>query len=402
MKGIFYSVMIALVLIPILSLVVFHSQIKAENVDISIRANELNYFIGSLETDLNKFAEIGGKRALVSAVSEVVTIGVSLDDAQAAIAEMVGNGTMNGDPAPLVDTNNLQLWEDDVKNIAQNSGFELNFTTLGIGITQYSSFEVLLTVNLTLNISDPDASMGIVRNITGMSIISIENIEDPLFPLKSYGRVTRIIKNSNSSKETEYLVQGTNSSGFVSGDAFVINSSDLTTGYPTKILVTDTVAGKEAIAAVFKGVVSEGDTIVPPELWGKAVTGASGARQKIANNTKIYLDETTRKVWDLGNLTSDLAYGYYHNSSVGASFLDRLEGNTTLSPKYKYGIETFINLEEFSIAGVPVATTKSCLDHRYWNDIEGNEIRNGNYDTVFNWFRIDTSYADDYGIEELD
>ena len=39
MKGIFYSVMIALILIPILSLVIFHSQIKTENVDISIRAN---------------------------------------------------------------------------------------------------------------------------------------------------------------------------------------------------------------------------------------------------------------------------------------------------------------------------------------------------------------------------
>ena len=402
MKGIFYSVMIALILIPILSLVIFHSQIKTENVDISIRANELNYFIGSLETDLNKFAEIGGKRALISAVSKVVTIGVSLDDAQATIAEMVENGTMNGSPAPLVDTNNLQLWEDDVKGIAEKSGFELNFTTLSIGVTQYNSFEILLTVNLTLNISDSDANMGIIRNITGMSVISIEDIEDPMFPLKSYGRGTRIIKNSNSSKMTEYLVQGTNSSGFVSGDAFVINSSELTTGYPTKILVTDSVAGKESIAAVFKGVVSEGDAIIPTELLGKAITGASGARSKIENNTRIYLDETTRKVWNLGNLTSDLVYGYYHNSSVGASFLDRLEGNTTLSPKYKYGIETFINLEEFSIAGVPVDTTNSCLDHRYWNDIEGNAIRNGNYDPVFNWFKIDTSYADDYGIDELD
>jgi hypothetical protein len=402
MKGIFYSIMIALILIPILSLVVFHSQIKTENVDISIRANELNYFIESLETDLNKFAEIGGKRALISAVSEVVTIGVSLDDAEAAIAEMVEYGTKDGNPAPLVDTNNLQIWEDDVKNIAQNSGFEIDFTTLDISITQNNSFEILLTINLTFNISDPDASMGIVRNITGISIISIENIEDPLFPLKSYGRVTRIIKNSNTSKKTEYLVGGTNSSGFVSGDAFVINSSDLTTGYSDKILVTDTIAGKEAIAAVFKGVVSEGDTLIPPEIWGKAITGASGARQKITNNTKIYLDETTKKVWDLSNLTSDLTNGYYHNSSVGASFLDRLEGNTTLSPKYKYGLETFINLEEFSIAGIPVGTTYSCLDHRYWNDIEGNEIRNGNYDPVFNWFKIDTLYADDYGIDELD
>jgi len=147
--------------------------------------------------------------------------------------------------------------------------------------------------------------------------------------------------------------------------------------------------------------VSEGDLIIPPKIAGKAITGASGARGKIENNTKIYLDETTKKVWDLSNLTSDLNEGYYHNSTAGASFLDRLEGNTTLSPKYKYGLETFINLEEFLLAGVPVETTKSCLDHRYWNSIDGSSMRNGNYDPAFSLFKIDASYADDYGIDEL-
>jgi hypothetical protein len=111
------------------------------------------------------------------------------------------------------------------------------------------------------------------------------------------------------------------------------------------------------------------------------------------------------KVWDLSNLTTDIKkinntfYHYYHNSSKGASFLDRLEGNTNFSGKYQYGLETFVDLEEFPTE--LVKDTNSVIDYNYWNDAVGSNIRNGGYDGlggVFSWFKIDSSSAADYGI----
>lgn len=402
MKGLLYSIMISLMLIPMLGLIIFYSQASTtRNIDVDIRANELEYFTKSIEKDLTRSLEINGKRSMISAVSNVIIDGVGLDSAPLRLAEMIENGTLYGVTAPLVDTSNLQFWKLKVEDIASESGFNVDFDNIQIYINQNDSFNVLFSVNVTLNISDKLETMGIEKVITSNALVSIENIEDPSFPLNTYGRVLRFIRKSNASKDNSFLVQGLNSSGYVSGDSFVINSSDLTVGHADKILVTDTVAGKEAIASVFKGVVSEGDVVIPAGLMGKAITGATDARSKVRNNTKIYLDQNTRKVWDLANLTQDIKNGYYQSSDSGASFLDRLEGNKTLSPEYAYGIETFVYLPDLTDADIPVNTLASCLDYQYWQDIVGGEIRNGNYDPVYSWFKIDGNNAIIYGIGDL-
>ena len=114
MKGLLYSIMAALIIIPIFGIMFFHSQIGQKNIDISIRANELKYFVDSIETDLGRFIEITGKRAAISAVSNVTVGGIPLDDAQLRLGELIENGTLKGIPSPLVDTDNLNTWKEKV------------------------------------------------------------------------------------------------------------------------------------------------------------------------------------------------------------------------------------------------------------------------------------------------
>ncbi|MEM5781791.1 MAG: hypothetical protein QXD43_01165 [Candidatus Aenigmatarchaeota archaeon] len=401
MKGIFYSVMIALFLISFLALIIFYSQTQTTNIDINIRANELEYFSKSIEKDLTRFLEIHGKRALISAVSKIVVNGTGLDDAQIRLNEMIQNGTLYGEPVPLVDTSNLQTWKLNISKIASAVGFNVEFKNIEINITQNDSFNVLFVAKVYVNISDGTINIGILKNITSYALVSIEGIEDPIYPLKTYGRVIRFIKMSNVSKTTNSIVSGENASGFVSGYAFVKSDFQVSDINSSQILVTNSVAGKETIAAGFAGVVSESDIIIPPQLIGKAVTGATNAMNLIKNGTKIYLDETTKKVWDLSNLTLDIKNGYYHSSDEGASFLDRLEGNLTLSPKYQYGLESFVYLPDLTNANIPINSQLSVLDYQYWRNIAGNSIRNGNYDSVYAWFKIDSQCANLYGISEL-
>nr|MBA4404656.1 hypothetical protein [Nanoarchaeum sp.] len=394
--------MIALFLISFLSLIIFYSQTQTQNIDINIRANELEYFSKSVEKDLTRFLEIHGKRALISAVSKIVVNGTGLDDAQLRLTEMIENGTLYNEPAPLVDTSNLQTWKLNISNIASDLGFDVEFKNIGINITQNDSFNILFNAKVYINISDETVNMGILKNITTFTLVSIEGIEDPMYPLNTYGRVIRFIKASNVSKNTTPLVTGQNSSGIgVSGEAFVkldFQASDVNS---SKILVTNTISGKESIASGFAGVVSETDIIIPQGFSKPIISEASGAISIIKNETRIYLDITTKKVWDLSNLTYDIKNGYYHNSSEGASFLDRLEGNLTLSPKYQYGLESFVYLPDLTNANLQVNSQLSVLDHRYWRNVAGSPIRNGNYDPVYTWFKIDSQYATLYGINEL-
>jgi len=402
MKGIFYSLMIALFLISFLALIIFYSQSQTQNIDINIRANELEYFSKSVEKDLTRFLEIHGKRALISAVSKIVVNGTGLDNAQIRLAELITNGTLYNEPAPLVDTSNLQTWKINISNIASNMGFNVEFKNIEINVTQNDSFNVLFNIKLNVNISDETVSMGILKNVTTSALVSIEGIEDPLYPLKTYGRVVRFIKVSNVSKNTKPLVTGQNSSGIgVSGEAFVKLDFQAFDVNSSKILVTNTIASKESIASGFAGVVSETDITIPQGFSKPIISGANGATGIIKNNTRVYVDITTKKVWGLSNLTSDIKNGYYHSSNEGASFLDRLEGNLTLSPKYQYGLESFIYLPDLTNANLQVNSQLSVLDHRYWKNIAGSSIRNGNYDLVYTWFKIDSQYATLYGINEL-
>lgn len=403
MKGLLYSIMAALIIIPIFGIIFFHSQVGEKNIDISIRANELKYFVDSVEADLKRFIEITGKRALISAVSNITVSGIPLDDAQLRLSELIENGTLRGDPSPLVDTNNLNTWKEKVGTIASNSGFYLLLKDIEMNITQNDSFNILFEIKTLVNISDPNAKMGVLRNVTAKSFVSIEGIEDPIFPLNTLGRVFRIIRYYNFSNYTKDIVQGINaSSTSISGNATIINSSDLSTSNPNKILVTDIIAdSKIAIISGFKGVVAE-DSYVPGGFSKPYITGAPNARTLIREGEKIFLDHVKTRVWNLQNLTLAIQNGYYRPSDEGASFLDRLEGRLKLS-KYNYGLETFVYLPSLTNVSLGVDYTLSCIDYEYWNNITGYPVRNGGYDLVFNWFKIDSedNHAIIYGVEEL-
>ena len=280
MKGLFYSVMIALFIIPILSLIIFYSQTETQNIDINIRSSEMEYFSESIEKDLARFLEINGKRALIAAVSNVITNGTGLDNAQFRLREMIVSGTLYGAPSPLVDQKNLMWWEQDIINIASNSGFSLTFLDTEVNISQSDSFDILLNVTLSINISDYTAKMGVIKNITTLVNVSIEDIEDPIFPLKTYGRVFIFIEVYVVNKNTASFA-GQNSSNlppnFNSGYAFVktnFQSSDKVN--VSTILVTDSITGKESFINSnpnITAIVSEGDATIPPDLAKPIISG---------------------------------------------------------------------------------------------------------------------------------
>jgi hypothetical protein len=200
MRGILYSIIAALLVIPVIGLILFNSQLIEKNVDVNIRSNELEYFSTSVEEDMARFLKIAGRRALISAVSNVITNGVPLTDAQANLSEMIMNGTLDGVVAPLIGDDNFNSWRENVTNIAASSGFDLDFQNYKVNITQNDSYNVLLELSTVLNISDANLDMGIEKNLTASIAVSIDGIEDPLFPLRTYSKVIKVIHISNFSK----------------------------------------------------------------------------------------------------------------------------------------------------------------------------------------------------------
>jgi hypothetical protein len=311
--------MIALFIMPILALIIFYSQTTTpQNIDTSIRADELQYFSNSIEEDLARFIQINGKRAIVASVSMVITNGKGLDNASLRLAEVVENGTLYGN-LTFIDQKNLTIWEKNISSIARNLGFNISFSNALTTVTQNDSFDVLFNTTLyNVNISDSNAGMGILKNISVATAVSVEGIEDPIYANKTYINVSIPIKKSPFNKYSNI------------------------------------------------------------------------------NNPA-----------DLINLTTDIINGYYHSSSKGASFLDRLEGNVSLSSKYNYtgcsatgcGLESFIYLPNLTSGFQSI--TLSDLDYQFWTGTHGHLLNNSyqSYNpAVYSWFRMDTLTEDDYGL----
>jgi phosphohistidine swiveling domain-containing protein len=399
MKAILYSILASLLMIPIIGLVIFSFNSIESNIDTNIRANELNYFSSSIENDMERFLRIAGRRAVISAVSEIVTQGYPLADAQSNLTEMIESGTLDGKVAPLVENNNLNSWQINITQIANQSGFNVSLQNMSIEITQNDSFNVLFTARVVLDISDPNMRMGVRKNLTVNAISSIDGIEDPLFPLQTYGRIIRTIRSYNVSNLTKSIVQGSLASGSVSGNATLSQVSPNS----QKIFVTANMSQGIATLNQFGGIVSA-SAFVPTGLAVPYIAGATNATSLIAEGQRVYLDLQTKKVWDLINLTTFVINKNYKPSANGPSFLDRLEGKLNLSSRYRYGLETIVDVKnelEAENLYPLIYAQATCVDYLYWNKTNGDPVRNGNYDSIFTWLRIDNSSKISYGVSEL-
>lgn len=310
MKGLFYSIMIALFVIPILALIVFYSQVTThQNIAINIRANELQYFSESIEEDLSRFLQINGKRALVATVNYTMENGIGLKDAKANLTEIIENGTLNGTKI-FSDQRNLSEWVHNISDIASRSGFDINLTVLTLNVTQNDSFSVLFSTVAYINISDDTTKIGIEKNISAGAAVSIENMIDPLYHIRTNGKIFKTIKKS----------------------------------------------------------------------------------------PYIPFNKITLLLLDFTNLTNDIDNNYYHNSTQGPSFLDRLENKITNN--HEYGLESFVNLENLQDAGITVNYQLSDIDYQYWGSSHGYYINNTYWNPIYhhdnNWLRLayDNAYVD--------
>ncbi|MGC9309344.1 MAG: hypothetical protein ACP5D2_01460 [Candidatus Nanoarchaeia archaeon] len=136
-------------------------------------------------------------------------------------------------------------------------------------------------------------------------------------------------------------------------------------------------------------------------LWNKTIE--TEAKIPITNfEDPLYLLETNGAIAnkikktpytfsDDSNLSNHVSGGYYLASSEGISFINRLEGKQESS---QYGIESFVDLSEFSAQGLSTKD-KSCIDHIYFSSDNPNSCP---VSGMPSWFRIDEETDGRYGL----
>ena len=97
---------------------------------------------------------------------------------------------------------------------------------------------------------------------------------------------------------------------------------------------------------------------------------------------------------DTTNLQKHLNDSFYIAHNDAPSFLMRLTGNLSASP---YGIESLVNLEDFSDQGLPTKA-RSAVDYIYF----GNQATTDFYiENMPSWFKVDQDHLQTYEVQDL-
>ena len=198
MKGVFYSVMALMLLLPIVSYLVLYSDvIKSQNEELAqrITGEKLASFSKSINIDLKKALNIYARRSIGNAVAHIETNGTPIDNSNLRLKELFMNNTIYGSTAPL--NSSIYEWRDKIIIRGNQLGFDTTINFTEISFIPYDSFNIVLNTSVIVNITAGDTT--VYRHYDESIMVSIEDYEDPLYTLNTNGLVKNIIKKSSFS-----------------------------------------------------------------------------------------------------------------------------------------------------------------------------------------------------------
>ncbi len=195
MKGIFYSLMALLLLVPIVSYLIVYSEVIQTQNDLTVQRIEgekMVSFAKSVDTDLSRALNMYARRAIGNAVSHVANNGSAIDNSNARLRELFFSSTIYGIQAPL--NSSVYEWRDKVVAQGRQIGFSTSIDFVETSFVPYDSFNVQLRYAVAVNITFSNANIYRVYNES--VTVSVEDYEDTLYTLNTNGLVKNVIKKS--------------------------------------------------------------------------------------------------------------------------------------------------------------------------------------------------------------
>jgi len=373
-KGIAFGLLLVVLSLSLISLAILQKEVYKKNIQkfyIENRIDDMNNLFESAVLDLDKAIDIITKRAIAIADSKVITTGSPLARADQNIKELILFGSIDGIEQNLMENATLTNWISKMNFLGKERGYDIKINISKFEIRPYDSFNLLVTGEAWINITNEDIKTSINRKYSISKTVSIENFEDPIYALNTNSRATKIIKKTKFEGNYTLLLASCDGNGswkkgksFVSNDVNEINSAE---NKSQKILVTNDInLINPSIANQFLGIVSLTDS---NSLSIPKVVNCSSLNN-ITNGREILLDGESGKIWDIENLLEHYHQGYYSPSLLGPSFLDRLEGKLFQQDKYKTerltGMESFVDKDYFDSIEIETEDDTN-IDYLYFN-----------------------------------
>ena len=213
-KGFFFTITAIMLLIALALLI--SVQVNYEPKDHTIlrtRTSTMNDFVKTVRSDLQRGLYITSFRSVLSMEQYISTYGVFLNSSDTQFKSAILSGKINNVSMGLVQNSTFPDWAQSIKLKARDIGLVANISIDGVSVGHQDRWNLVVSSNITVNITDEQNTAVWRVNQTVTSIIPIIGLEDPVFTVNSNGKIIRII---NSTPYDGKYVQGTNTSNLTS------------------------------------------------------------------------------------------------------------------------------------------------------------------------------------------
>lgn len=194
------------------------------NEGIQTRIFTLSGFLEDAQKDLERASQIATTRAILAISDKLILQGSYVDNFTLSFEEAIINGTFEGEELAVMRNTTLSTWVERVNVVSQRSRIGINFSVHSISVGQNTPWSIETNISANISVWDETGLASFIVEHNSIAHTPIIGFEDPLYIVKSAGKVTNII---NQSQNTNF-VSGTDVSILLNHtyQGFYIASSD--------------------------------------------------------------------------------------------------------------------------------------------------------------------------------
>ncbi len=204
-KGFVFSIIaVFLTSIIVVFFILHYNAVQTKSIDVK-QVKKLNSVINDFENDLDRGLYITSFRSVIAEIQKVTKTGEFLNDTNTAFKEAMLNSTVENVSLSILDNSSFKDWLDKTKIQLFNKGVLFSYSVVNLSVFQNNYSHITVFLVLDYNVSDYKNKKRFVRSVNKTVFLPIQGLEDPVYYVKSNGRIANIV-NFTFNKDIFYLI----------------------------------------------------------------------------------------------------------------------------------------------------------------------------------------------------
>ncbi len=164
---------------------------------ITYRVNSINNDMKSITNDLPREIYIGGFRTLLGMQNYIDENGRFFNNSKEAFKEIFLTGFYQNKSINIMENSSLNDWKSRIIKEMRTDEINAVINVTNVSVYQNNPWSIMVNVTAFISLKDNELSVTLNKTVKSSNSISIIGLEDPIFTIYSYGRISREVQKSN-------------------------------------------------------------------------------------------------------------------------------------------------------------------------------------------------------------